>query len=98
MVRIFRKGHSWAVVDDTAKKEYVMPTLRLAMDLSYEIIGWPNQFSEGESTPVFIFGDSEVVRKRLAEGCGLFEVGEGYARCEEEWQEPLPPGMAQEAA
>ena len=98
MVRIFRKGHSWAIVDDTAKKQYIMPTLRLAMDMAYELIGWPAQFSEGETAPCFVFGDPEVVQRRLAEDGGLFAVGEGYTRSEEAWQESLPPAVEGEAA
>ena len=98
MVRIFRKGHSWAIIDDTAKREYIMPTLRLAMDMAYELIGWPAQFSEGETAPCFVFGDPEVVQRRLAENGGLFAVGEGYTRSEETWQESLPSGVEAEAA
>ena len=98
MVRIFRKGHGWAIIDDIAKREYIMPTLRLAMDMAYELIGWPAQFSEGEVAPCFVFGDPEVIQRRLAEDAGLFEVGEGYTRSEETWQDTLEGGVEAEAA
>ena len=75
-----------------------MPTLRLAMDMAYELIGWPAQFSEGETTPALVFGDPEVIRRRLAEDGGLFEVGSGYARSEETWQETYEGGVEEEAA
>ena len=70
-----------------------MPTLRLAMDMAYELIGWPAQFSEGETAPCFVFGDPEVVQRRLAENGGLFAVGEGYTRSEETWQDTIPPAV-----
>ena len=54
-----------------------MPTLRLAMDMAYELIGWPAQFSEGETAPCFVFGDPEVIQRRLAEDGGLF-ADSGY--------------------
>lgn len=98
MVRIFRKGHSWAIIDDTAKREYIMPTLRLAMDMAYELIGWPAQFSEGETAPCFVFGDPEVIKRRLAEDAGLFEVGASYSRSEEAWQDVIEGGVEPEAA
>lgn len=75
-----------------------MPTLRMAMDCAYELVGWPSRFSEGEATPTVVFGDLEVIKRRLAEDDGLSEVGSGYTRCEETWQEPLPPGVEAEAA
>ena len=98
MVRIFRKGHSWTVIDDTARKQYVMPTMRLALDLAYELIGWPAQFSEGEAHPALVFGDPEIIKRRLAEDGGLFDVGPGYTRCEETWPETDPGTVEKEAA
>lgn len=98
MVRIFRKGHNWCVIDDTARKEYVMPTMRLALDLAYELIGWPGQFSEGEVAPALVFGDPEVIAKRFAEDGGLFALGEGYSRSEETWPETDPGTVEKEAA
>ena len=98
MVRIFRKGHSWAIVDDTAKKQYIMPTLRLAMDMAYELIGWPAQFSEGEVAPCLVFGDPEVIQRRLAEDGGLFAMGSSYTRSETPWQDIDEGGVAQEEA
>ena len=75
-----------------------MPTLRLAMDMAYELIGWPARFSEGEATPQLVFGDPEVIKRRFTEDGGLFAVGEGYTRSEETWQDTLPPAVEPEAA
>ena len=75
-----------------------MPTLRLAMDMAYELIGWPAGFSEGETAPCFLFGDPEVIERRLTEGAGLFTLGEGYTRSETPWQDIDEGGVAEEEA
>lgn len=75
-----------------------MPTMRLALDLAYELIGWPGQFSEGEVAPALVFGDPEVIAKRFAEDGGLFALGEGYSRSEETWPETDPGTVEKEAA
>ena len=74
-----------------------MPTLRLAMDMAYELIGWPAQFS-GVKLLRALYSEIRSHPAATCRGWWIICSGLGLRAQREAWQEPLPPAVEGEAA